>query len=156
MKLSQLIACKEPLASLEIKGVTDDSRKVKEGFCFVNTQNDNAYVKDAVSKGAVAVVNGEDCDFENTLTVEDTRKAYAKITSNWFSNPTDDLILIGVTGTNGKTTTTALTGEIMANYFAETKVVGNKIFFGGEEIKIKDSKIYIRKGKEEIILDDIK
>ena len=124
MKLSQLIACKEPLASLEIKGVTDDSRKVKEGFCFVNTQNDNAYVKDAVSKGAIAVVNGEDCDFENTLTVEDTRKAYAKITSNWFSNPTDDLILIGVTGTNGKTSITYMLRAILEYTGEKVGVIG--------------------------------
>ena len=113
MKLSQLIACEKTLANLEIKGITDDSRKVKQGFLFVDTQNNSAYLKNAIENGAGVIVTSNDCDFENTIKVENTRKAYAKIASNWFGNPSKDLILLGVTGTNGKTSVTYMVKSIL-------------------------------------------
>ena len=124
MKLSQLTVCKDALADLEIKGITDDSRKVKNGFAFVNTQNSNTYVADAIKNGASVVITSDDCDFKNTVRVEDTRKAYAQISSNWFNKPSNDLILIGVTGTNGKTSVTYMLKSILESVGEKVGVIG--------------------------------
>lgn len=124
MKLSQLITCKNILADLDIKGITDDSRKVKKGFAFIDTQNNPIYLQDAINNGAIAVITSNNCDFENTVTVNNTQKAYAEISANWFKNPAKDLILIGVTGTNGKTTVSYMVKSILESYGEKVGVVG--------------------------------
>lgn len=124
MKLSELITCNESLADLEIKGITDDSRKVREGFAFVNTQNLPQYVTDAVNNGASVVITQEDCDFENKIIVKSTRNAYSKVTANWFGNPAKDLILLGVTGTNGKTSVTYMIKTILESLGEKVGVIG--------------------------------
>ena len=57
-----------------------------------------------LEKGAGAVVVSRDMGLDRQILVDDTREALAKICSNWFCNPEKALKLIGVTGTNGKTT----------------------------------------------------
>lgn len=124
MKLSQLITCKNILADLDIKGITDDSRKVKKGFAFIDTQNNPIYLQDAINNGAVAVITSNNCDFENTVIVDNTQKAYAEISANWFKNPAKDLILIGVTGTNGKTTVSYMVKSILESRGEKVGVIG--------------------------------
>ncbi len=133
MKLAQLIACEKTLANLEIKGITDDSRKVKQGFVFVDTENNYDYLKDAIKNGASVIVTSNDCDFENTIRVENTRKAYAQIASNWFGNPTKDLILLGVTGTNGKTSVTYMVKSILESIGEKVGVIGTVGYYLGDE-----------------------
>lgn len=124
MKLSQLINCKDSLANLDIKGVTDDSRKVKEGFLFVNTKNIPFYSDDAIKNGAAAVVVNNNCDYENSVVVENTKISFANICAKWFNNPADDLILLGVTGTNGKTTVTYMLKTILESTGEKVGVIG--------------------------------
>lgn len=124
MKLSQLITCKNISADLDIKGITDDSRKVKKGFAFIDTQNNSAYLQDAINNGAVAVITSNNCDFENTVIVDNTQKAYAEISAKWFENPAKDLILIGVTGTNGKTTVSYMVKSILESCGEKVGVIG--------------------------------
>jgi UDP-N-acetylmuramoyl-L-alanyl-D-glutamate--2,6-diaminopimelate ligase len=124
MKLSQLITCKNILADLDIKGITDDSRKVKKGFAFIDTQNNPIYLQDAINNGAIAVITSNNCDFENTVIVDNTQKAYAEISANWFKNPAKDLILIGVTGTNGKTTVSYMVKSILESRGEKVGVIG--------------------------------
>lgn len=129
MKLSQLIECNEKLADIEITGITDDSRKVEKGFAFINTQNVPRYTAHAIQNGAAAVITKDDCDFENKIIVSNTAIAYAKISANWFSHPADDLILLGVTGTNGKTSVTYMLRAILESIGEKVGVIGTMGYY---------------------------
>ena len=100
----------------EIAALEYDSRKVAQGFCFfavVGTASDgHSYISSAIEKGAVAIV----CQRlpENLsegvayVVVEDTNIAMAAMAAAYYDNPSHELKLVGVTGTNGKTTTATL------------------------------------------------
>ena len=102
--------------SKEISGIQSDSRKVEPGFLFVAVRgtvvDGHNYIKGAIEKGAVAVVCEEipqeatgQCTF---IRVNDSAVALGKLISQWYDNPSEKLILVGVTGTNGKTTIATL------------------------------------------------
>ncbi|MBQ8503882.1 MAG: UDP-N-acetylmuramoyl-L-alanyl-D-glutamate--2,6-diaminopimelate ligase [Clostridia bacterium] len=87
----------------DIKFITDDSRKCEKDCIFVCTKKGTDYVEEALEKGAILVVaEGKVC--ENCVLVPDARKAYAILSAEFFSACHKRLRLIGVTGTNGKTT----------------------------------------------------
>jgi len=102
--------------NLAIETLTMDSRKVRpfslffahEGF----TTDGHLFISDAISNGAAAVVCSKLPEqLEKNVTwiwVENTRSSMALIAKNFFDNPSEKIKLIGVTGTNGKTTTTTL------------------------------------------------
>lgn len=126
MKLKELIGtCLTGMEDIEIKGITSDSRKVNEGFLFfaingISIDGHN-FAAAAMEKGAVAVVCEHDCGISGRqIIVEDSRKAYALSSAAWFDYPAKKLLLVGVTGTNGKTTVTSLLRDIL-------KACGDKI-----------------------------
>lgn len=102
--------------NLDVKGICFDSRKVQKGFLFIavkGTQSDgHEYISRAIDLGAVAVV----CEkLPSTLdekityvTVKSSPESLGIIASNFFENPSEKLKLVGVTGTNGKTTVATL------------------------------------------------
>ena len=110
MKLIDLIDCSKEMADINITGVTCDSRAVKEGFAFVcisgSISDGHDYAKSACEKGAAVIIAQKDTGLSNQIIVSDTHAAYSTMCANWFSNPAKDLKLIGVTGTNGKTSVT--------------------------------------------------
>ena len=124
MKLGALIACSSELGQLDVVGITDNSKKVRDGFVFVDTHNNPQYVADAVKNGAVALVLENKANFKNEIVVENCVNAYAEMSANWFNNPAKSLKLIGVTGTNGKTTITYLLKEILEKSGKKVGVVG--------------------------------
>jgi len=101
---------------IEVKNICFDSRKAEAGSLFVavrGTQADgHQYVASVIEKGAIAVVCEELPEIlqENVcyVQVEDSAKALGILASNYFENPSVKLNLIGITGTNGKTTTATL------------------------------------------------
>jgi UDP-N-acetylmuramoyl-L-alanyl-D-glutamate--2,6-diaminopimelate ligase len=104
----------------EILGVACDSRQVRAGFLFValaGQEKDGAqYVDDAVGRGAVAIVSernvkvgGDAC----LLIVPDARKALAELSARFYDMPSEKLQVIGVTGTNGKSTTSFIARDIL-------------------------------------------
>lgn len=96
----------------DIKYITDDSRKVREDTLFVCHEKGEDYVRQAIEKGAVAVV-AEKKVCENTIITEDTRKTYSLLCAAFFGFSHKKLRLIGVTGTNGKTTVSTMIYNIL-------------------------------------------
>ncbi len=100
----------------EISGVCFDSRKVAAGCVFVATRgtvsDGHNFISMAVEKGAVAIVSEElPAELKPEIVyilVDNSSKALGEICSNFFNRPSERLTLVGVTGTNGKTTTATL------------------------------------------------
>lgn len=131
MKLSELLKnadVKNSFADCEIVDVTQDSRLVREGFLFVcikgNTFDGHSVAKEMLEKGARAVVCEKDLGLENQIIVSNTREAYSVICANFFSHPAKKLKLIGLTGTNGKTTTTFLIKQILEGAGKKVGLIG--------------------------------
>jgi UDP-N-acetylmuramoyl-L-alanyl-D-glutamate--2,6-diaminopimelate ligase len=101
---------------INISGITYDSREVKNGFMFFAVKgtrvDGHSFIEQVIENGAVAILC-EDIP-ENTrksvtyIRVENSSFASGIIASNWFGNPSTKLKLVGITGTNGKTTTVTL------------------------------------------------
>ena len=96
----------------DIKYITDDSRKCCENSIFVCHKNAEAFVGDALSRGAVLVVSEREV-CKDCVRVENTRQAFAVLCSRFFGDCHKSLRLIGVTGTNGKTTTCFMIHNIL-------------------------------------------
>lgn len=99
--------------SVDIKDIQSDSRKVVAGSLFIAVRgtavDGHAYISSALEKGASAVVceeipNGVTSDNCSFIVVNDSADALGKLVSQWYDNPSQKLTLVGVTGTNGKTT----------------------------------------------------
>ncbi|WP_375767067.1 UDP-N-acetylmuramoyl-L-alanyl-D-glutamate--2,6-diaminopimelate ligase [Archangium gephyra] len=113
----------------DVTGVSQDSRKVKPGDLFVaipGTKEDGAqFVGEAVSRGAVAVVSEKSLSSQVPFfKVSNARKALALIAANFHGRPADKLTMLGVTGTNGKTTTTYLLEAMATAAYSSTGVIG--------------------------------
>ena len=113
---------------IEIKGLTCDSRKVEDGFAFVcidgTSIDGHKFAKMAEEKGASVIVAEKPTGCKNEIIVDNTRKVYAQMSANFFDNPAKKLKLIGVTGTNGKTSVTYMIKSIIESQGYKTGVVG--------------------------------
>ena len=109
--------------NVDVKGICFDSRQIQSNFLFIaikGTQSDgHAFIEKAVSMGAVGVVAetlpSSISDKVTYVTVKDSAKALGIIASNFYSNPSSKLKLIGVTGTNGKTTVATLLFKLFSS-----------------------------------------
>ena len=106
--------------NLNIRGVTYDSRKALPGFMFICidgfSTDGHQYAQQAVDNGATVLVVEKDINVIGDVTiikVPNTREALAKISAQWFGNPSKDMKLIGITGTKGKTTITYMIRSIL-------------------------------------------
>lgn len=117
-------------ADPDITGVCYNSSKAEKGFVFAAIEgfktDGHKYAADAVSLGAAAVVAQryiEGVDAVQVI-VEDSRIAEAQISANFFGRPSENFRLIGVTGTNGKTTVTYLVKHILEACGFKTGLIG--------------------------------
>lgn len=112
----------------EIANVTDDSRKVRNSSAFVcikgNKNDGHDYARRAVERGAAVVICERDMGIKNSIIVNDTREAYALMCANYYGNCHRKLKMIGVTGTNGKTTTALIIKKILEENGYKVGVVG--------------------------------
>lgn len=123
MKLSELLKDIDVLtlaapSECEIGGVSYDSRKVKPGDVFVAISGFETdgykYIPSAVEKGAAVVISDRVPQVDITyVLVHDCRKALALLSRNFFGDPAGEMQIIGITGTNGKTTTTYLLKHLL-------------------------------------------
>ena len=138
MKLIELLNCEGKLADIEISGVTCDSRMVKPGFAFVCIKgwlsDGHKYAASAIEKGASVIIAQEDTGIDNQIIVEDTHAVYSDMCANWFGNPADDLKLIGVTGTNGKTSVTYFLKKILEEQGHKVGLIGTIQNMIGDEV----------------------
>ena len=112
----------------EIKSLTCDSRRAEQGsafFCIDGVKFDgHLYAKKAEENGAAVIIAQRDTGAENQIIVEDTRLAWGMASANWFDNPAKKLKLLGVTGTNGKTSITYIIKHILEAAGKKTGLIG--------------------------------
>lgn len=116
---------------LVVHSITDNSSRVEPGALFVAVQgphrDGHAFISDAVERGARAVVVERDIppytDVE-IVRVEDTREALGRLAHAWYGHPSAHMLVLGVSGTNGKTTTTYLLESICTAAGLSTGVIG--------------------------------
>lgn len=105
------------LPDLEIAGITCDSRRVEPGWAFVcisgTAVDGHRFAAQAAEAGAAAVIAEKDVGLPCQIRVDSTRRAWGRMCANWFGNPAERLRLVGITGTNGKTSVTYLLKAIM-------------------------------------------
>ena len=131
MKLYDLLEnnAETKLDNIDITAVTDDTRKVVEGclfFCVKGGSFDgHTAAKEMLEKGAAAVVCEHDLGLgDRQILTDNTRRLYGLTCSAWFGHPEKKLRMIGVTGTNGKTTITNVIKYILMKNGHKTGLVG--------------------------------
>lgn len=122
-----------PHGDLEIREIAYDSRRVKPGDLFVAIRGEkvdgNKFAGDAISRGAIAVLSEQAPPDQIPagfpwVRVTDARKALAISGANYYGRPAEVLKLIGVTGTNGKTTTSYLVDSVLRAAGCEVGLLG--------------------------------
>jgi UDP-N-acetylmuramyl-tripeptide synthetase len=135
MRLSELIQglpIVEARGDAEITGVCVDSRRVQRGDLFValvGRQHDgHRFIADALQQGAAAVMAQQAAEEVASefpfVRVPDTREALWRVAQRLYGDPTQHMLTIGVTGTNGKTTTTHMLQKILAVWGKPTVLIG--------------------------------
>ena len=131
MKLSSLlkgVKTQDVYEERDVERVTDKDNENLKNALFVcvdgNRCDGHSLAKKAVEKGAVAVVTNRDLNIPQQIIVEDTRKALAVIASNFYGNPSEKLKIIGVTGTNGKTSTCFFIKNILNSIGVKCGLIG--------------------------------
>ena len=126
-----------------VTGIAHDSRKVKAGDLFValpgGTVDGTQFVKDAQAQGAVAVVAERLVETDlPVFKVPNARQALAKLAATFYGNPANELSLLGVTGTNGKTTVTYLLASIAEAGGAQVGRIGTiDVRFAGRSVDLE-------------------
>ena len=132
---------------IDVHRIQYDSRKVERGDCFVALRgvgtDGHKFVEAAVEQGAKIVVLEQDATLPDSyfmhthvvkVVVPDSRRALALISANYFGLPSRELTMIGVTGTNGKTTTTHLVKSILEAAGQRVGLIGTIEYKIGDEV----------------------
>ncbi len=139
MQLKELLPQAEGLlANIDIKGMTCDSRKVGPDYAFVCIKgydtDGHKYALSAQEKGAAVIIAEQPTGAANEIIVDDSRRVYAEMSAAWFGHPSKSLKLIGVTGTNGKTSVTYMLKSIIESKGYKTGVIGTIQNLIGDEV----------------------
>jgi UDP-N-acetylmuramoyl-L-alanyl-D-glutamate--2,6-diaminopimelate ligase len=148
-KLSRLLEGVEvleaPPTDPEVTGLCYDSRRLRPGDCFVaipGTHTDgHRYVETALRDGAVAaVVQRRAGTAWPQVVVPDTRKALALMASTFYGNPSREMVAIGVTGTDGKTTTTTMIHQMLLSAGRRAGSMSTVDIRLGDTVDLNDSR----------------
>lgn len=116
--------------NLLIDGIAYDSRAVKPGWAFFCVPGEhvdgNAYIPEALKKGAACIITEKETSDQSqpVVVVPDVRAALAQVAAEYYGQPSAKLRVLGVTGTNGKTTTTHLIERIFNHAGHKTGLIG--------------------------------
>jgi len=132
----------------EIVSICYDSRKVEKDSCFVCLcgfkTDGHDYIDAAIKAGASAVIVERDIDDKaegvTYIKVSDTRRVLSKLSSNFFDNPAGKIVVVGITGTKGKTTTTHMCKSITESAGIKTGMIGTLgAYIGEKHIETKNT-----------------
>lgn len=131
MKLSELLEnnAVTSIGDTEITSITDNTKNVTEGSLFVCVKggsfDGHTAAAEMLEKGAAAVVCEHDLGLgEKQILTKNSRELYGKLCAAWFGHPEKKLTMIGVTGTNGKTTITNIIKHILMSAGYKTGLIG--------------------------------
>jgi len=136
--LSQLLPG-QPSGDLKISGLTSNSDQVKPGdlyFAIPGTKHDgHDFMAEALKNGAVAVVGQYPAKPLSVpyIKVPSSRKALAEAAAIWFDDPTSKMQVVGITGTNGKTTTSFLLRQLWQSMKIDTGLIGTIEYWIGKK-----------------------
>ena len=149
MKLKELISQAFPehpqipvLPDLEVSGIETDSRAVKKGFIFIAVhgakKDGHDFIPQALSNGASVLVVDKKISIVSDVSlveIPDARAASARLAAIFYGKPSEFMSVIGITGTNGKTTSSYLLEHLLSMEQKKTGVIGTISYrFGGQEI----------------------
>ena len=132
-------------AGIEITSITSDSRKVNPGAIFIAVKgyagDGHRFIASALEKGAAAIMyedrqelevqvnaykaNGGNVEKTAFVEVKNSRHAEAMAAAAFYGNPSHELTLVGITGTNGKTTTKEMIAAVLSQRFSTLKTQAN-------------------------------
>ena len=127
----------------EITEIKYDSREIEANNLFVAVSgfevDGHQFIDQALKNGAAAVVIEKDLSGYQSgvsyIKVDNSRKTMAKLAKNFFENPLEEINLVGITGTNGKTTTSYLLYNILKKYYGRAALFGTiKNIIGSQEL----------------------
>ncbi len=127
------------IEDMDIKGVANHTDDIKEEFLYVAIKgyitDGHKYIKKAIENGAgIAVVEDFIMDIDiPQIKVGNTREALSKLSDNFYKSPSKDLRMIGVTATNGKTTTTYMLDKIFEKAGIKSGLIGSVVMKMGDE-----------------------
>jgi len=123
------------------RGITCDSRKVKPGYAFFAItgfkEDGNEYIAEAIDKGASVIFTEKSIESSKIpiIQIDDSRKMMGKLAAEFYGLPAEKINLIGVTGTNGKTTTTHLIYDLLNYKEKQCGLIGTVKVDTGNNIK---------------------
>ena len=126
--------------NIELQNITNNSKNIKENDIFVavagNLSDGHKYIANAIENGAKTVVYQNNIDFEdgiNYIRVSDSRKTLSVISNILEDYPSEKMTVIGVTGTNGKTTTATTIYYLMKEIYGSATNIGTDGTFIGDK-----------------------
>ena len=130
-------------SEIEVKGITNDSRKVKEGYIFYASNGYHHkvddFIKDAFKNKAVAVIN-EEIEGEFIYKVHNIKEKLPIIAKYIYDLDFDSFKCYGFTGTNGKTTTTSLIHEVLKYNKIDSTLIGtNGVYYNDEHFELNNT-----------------
>lgn len=134
----------EEMQNIDITSIAYDSRKVKDGSVFVCIKgyetDGHKYAKTAEENGASVIVAEDRIDVSvPVIYVENSRRALAELACTFYGNPSENFSLVGITGTNGKTTITYLIKSILESTGKQVGVIGTNQNIIGDKVLLTKS-----------------
>lgn len=137
-------ACTDEIKDIDITSIAYDSRKVKDGSVFVCIKgyetDGHRYAKTAAENGAAVIVAEDKLDVDVPVVyVKNSRRSLAKLSCAFYGNPSEKFKLIGITGTNGKTTITYLIKSILEHCGKQVGIIGTNQNIIGDKVLLTKS-----------------
>ena len=170
MKLSRIIEIIDPISvenfsDKHIQNIAYDSRNVSDKTLFFAIKGEkcdgHGFIREAIKKGAYAIVVEKEADIKEVplIRVKNARYTLAKISSHFYKFPSRELLVIGVTGTNGKTTTSFLIKNIFDAAGKKTGIIGTiGCIIGDKKISLPNTtpeSLWIQKIMREMVDSNI-
>lgn len=136
--------CTDEIKGIDITSIAYDSRKVKDGSVFVCIKgfetDGHKYAKTAAENGAAVIVAEDKIDVDVPVVyVENSRRMMAELSCTFYDNPSSKFSLIGITGTNGKTTITYLIKSILEAAGKQVGIIGTNQNIIGDKVLLTKS-----------------